>query len=154
MYPAGFGFRFAETKWNKKIFLYTIHMNKKLNVAIAVLAIIVIISGAFLYTRWNGSAVYEKVYQTTTSEGNGIPSSTNTTASRLVDIHWVEASVVDGSDDCNLYDKQTKQIYYKISTSSGMAETEVPEEPSKIYYRNDKITASDASKLANQYCFK
>ncbi|MDO8336558.1 MAG: hypothetical protein Q7T74_07320 [Candidatus Saccharibacteria bacterium] len=134
-------------------------MNKKLNIVIGILiAVIVITASVLAYNIWSNTkniSVYDqKIYQESTNVDNGMPGSTNTTSSQLVDIQWMQGNVVNSDGTCNLYDKQTKQIYFTFTGGGIKNSGSAPITDTKTYYKNDKIGINEAADLASQHCFK
>jgi hypothetical protein len=137
-------------------------MKKRKIVTLAVLACIALIALKYIWLnnrdelqdlqKSSDKNSSEVIYYTKESVGSGIPAGDNNASIPALRVSWISGSVVDGSDDCYLYDEESMQIYASSYRSSGF-NSEGYSSYGKIYYENNKVTKNDAYGALNTDCF-
>lgn len=140
---------------------YTNNMKRKIIVAVVIVVILVAGVAAFKHRNNNDygrlrdhgvKVSSETIYLETQEKRSGIPEKTiDYTGVPNTAIHWVQESVVDGSDGCSLYDTKSKQIYASQFITSGQIGYQ---ETGITYFKNDKIDKKTALNTLDAFCFK
>ena len=82
-------------------------------------------------------------------ERNGIPFKRGSVDASNLEYYWLNATVVDGSFDCYIFNSQTHQIYGSTYTTAGFG---TPSTSGRTYYHNQDYDMGFINETIDSVC--
>lgn len=80
---------------------------------------------------------------------NGIPFKRGSVDSSNLDYYWLDGTVVDGSSNCYVFNRQTYQIYGSTYTTAGFGS---PSKSGSTYYQNQEYDIDFIEQTLDSVC--